>query len=63
MSAEQIASIGAHMQFERKFYEQQGAGLGLFIARRLTELYGGQLVIESVPGQKTLVRVVFPLAK
>jgi two-component system sensor histidine kinase/response regulator len=63
MSAEQIASIGAHMQFERKFYEQQGAGLGLFIARRLSELYGGQLAIESVPGQRTLVRVVFPLAK
>ena len=63
LSAEQIASIGAHMQFERKFYEQQGAGLGLFIARRLSELYGGQLAIESVPGQRTLVRVVFPLAK
>jgi signal transduction histidine kinase len=62
MTAEQIANVGAHMQFERKFYEQQVAGLGLFIAKRLTELYGGELTIQSVPGQRTTVQVVFPLA-
>ncbi|HEY9782753.1 MAG TPA: response regulator [Leptolyngbyaceae cyanobacterium] len=47
MPAEQIASIGGHMQFERKFYERQGMGLGLILAKRITELHGGRLTIES----------------
>ncbi|NJL57892.1 PAS domain-containing protein [bacterium] len=35
MAAEQIASMGAFMQFERQQYEQQGTGLGLIIASQL----------------------------
>jgi signal transduction histidine kinase len=62
MSAEQIASIGAHMQFERRFYEQQGAGLGLIIARRLAELHGGDLTIDSIPGEQTVVQLSVPRA-
>lgn len=61
MTLEQIAKIGPHMQFDRRTYEQQGAGLGLIIAKRLTELLGGRFHIESKPGQETLVRVSFPM--
>ncbi|HEV8544357.1 MAG TPA: response regulator [Verrucomicrobiae bacterium] len=57
---EQIKKIDANMQFDRKLQEQQGTGLGLAIARRLAELYGGSLEIESKPGERTTVRVQVP---
>ena len=59
MAAEQIARIGPHMQFDRKTFEQQGAGLGLVISKRMTELLGGQFQISSVPGAETVVQVGF----
>jgi signal transduction histidine kinase len=61
MSQEQIANLGGYQQFERKLYEQQGSGLGLIIAKRLVELYGGKLIIKSIPGQQTTVQVTLPL--
>ncbi|NEP10019.1 MAG: hybrid sensor histidine kinase/response regulator [Symploca sp. SIO1A3] len=62
MTKAQIADLGAYLQFERKQYEQQGIGLGLVIAKRLAELHGGELTIESTPGQKTTVQVSLPLS-
>jgi signal transduction histidine kinase len=61
LEPEQIAVLGAHLQFERKFYEQQGAGLGFAIARRLTEVHGGAVRVVSVPGKTTTVDLYFPL--
>jgi two-component system, sensor histidine kinase and response regulator len=61
MTAQQIAEIGAYMQFERKIFEQQGAGLGLSIARGLAELHNGALKIESVPSEYTTVSVSLPV--
>jgi signal transduction histidine kinase len=60
MTAEQIADAGAYMQFDRRLYEQQGTGLGLAITKRLVELHGGELHIESLPAQGTTVSVVLP---
>jgi signal transduction histidine kinase len=59
MTAEQIANIGAFMQFDRHRYEQQGLGLGLILARFLVQLHDGKLSIESVPNQGTTVTVAF----
>jgi signal transduction histidine kinase len=57
---EQINNIGAYMQFDRQKQEQQGLGLGLAIARRLTELHGGGLTIQSEPGQGSRVTIKLP---
>lgn len=59
MTAEQIANLGAYIQFNRKFYEQQGTGLGLTIAKRLLEYYDGRLTMHSIPDQETTVQMTF----
>ncbi len=62
MSPDQIAGVGAYQQFERKFYEQQGTGLGLVIVRQLVDLYQGELTISSQPDLETTVQIVVGLA-
>ncbi len=59
-STEQISRVGAYMQFDRETSEQQGLGLGLTIARRLTEIHGGTLTIQSQKDAGTTIIVKFP---
>jgi two-component system, sensor histidine kinase and response regulator len=59
MSQEQIKKIGAYQQFDRLIYEQQGLGLGLVIAKIMTEIYGGSIIIESIVDQVTTVKLQF----
>jgi two-component system sensor histidine kinase/response regulator len=61
MSEEQMQKISAFQQFERGFYEQQGAGLGLVIVKTLAELHGGSLLIESEGKNGTTVTVCLPI--
>jgi signal transduction histidine kinase len=60
LTTEQLHNIGAYMQFERKVYEQQGSGLGLTVAKRLVEIHGGFLSLESEYGKGTIVTVTVP---
>lgn len=61
MTPEQSASVGAYMQFERQVYEQQGIGLGLAVVKRLAQLHGGKMHINSEPEMGTTVRIYLPL--
>ncbi len=60
---EQINKIGAFMQFKRDNYEQQGAGLGLALAQKTLAIYNGELIIDSIPEQYTIVTMKFPIAE
>ncbi|NMG42394.1 two-component sensor histidine kinase [Aromatoleum toluvorans] len=58
MTAEQLQRAG------KPFYttKTQGLGVGLALARRIVERYGGALEIDSAPGQGTAVRLVLACA-
>jgi DNA-binding response OmpR family regulator/anti-sigma regulatory factor (Ser/Thr protein kinase) len=62
MTKEQIAEIGAFMQFNREVREQQGGGFGLTLAKRILELHSAKLSIESDPGVLTVIRCSVPIA-
>ncbi|MBL8399050.1 MAG: two-component sensor histidine kinase [Candidatus Accumulibacter sp.] len=51
-------------QVLRPFYttKPQGLGLGLPFAKRIVERFGGSLTLDSVPGDGTRVRLLFPRA-
>lgn len=60
MTVEQINSIGAYMQFDRALYEQQGVGMGFYLAKRMVELHGGEFEVHSGPGKGTGVQFTIP---
>lgn len=59
MTQAQLSTIGAFRQFDRKKYEQQGLGLGLFLVQKIAERCGATLSVDSSPGEGTMVRVSF----
>jgi PAS domain S-box-containing protein len=65
MSAEQIARIGEpFLQFDdSKGRRAEGTGLGVSIAKRLAELHGGALTIDSVAGEGTTATVALPKSR
>lgn len=48
-------------QINREKMEQQGAGLGLFIAQQLIQLHGGEITVTSTPGEGSIVTIKLPV--
>jgi len=63
MSPDQLARVGALVQFDRKAHEQQGAGLGLAIVSKMMQLYGGTFSIHSEINQETTVALEIPVVQ
>ncbi len=63
MTSEQIEKIGAFMQFDRGYYEQQGIGLGLEIIKKLALLHHWRFAISSQEGKGSAIGIVLPLAE
>jgi signal transduction histidine kinase len=40
----------------------KGSGLGLYIAKSMTELQGGRIWVESTPGEGSIFSFSFPIA-
>ncbi len=49
-------------QINRERYEQQGIGVGLYIARQLILLHGGDIDVDSEPGEGSTFTVRLPAA-
>jgi DNA-binding response OmpR family regulator len=54
---EQLKNMGAFVQFDRHYHEQQGSGLGFIISKMLVNLYGGKVTIQSRINEYTKVEI------
>ncbi|MEO6396774.1 MAG: ATP-binding protein [Devosia sp.] len=63
MSAERVSALSQPFAFSDATLtrDREGTGLGLAIARKIVELSGGSLVVDSRPGLGTTVAVSLPL--
>ncbi|MCW3114615.1 MAG: Hybrid sensor histidine kinase/response regulator [Segetibacter sp.] len=52
-----LSDIAPFKQFNRKRFEQQGLGIGLFLVKRLAELNNGELKISTSEGEGTQATV------
>jgi len=61
MTEEQVNhAVQEFEQIDRDRNEQQGLGLGLYLARRIVEAHGGQLEVASRPGSGTQITISLP---
>ena len=61
-SAQQAELFQPFNRLGRELSDAQGTGIGLVISRRLAELMGGGIGVESQPGQGTTFVLTLPLA-
>lgn len=61
ISPEALGRLAELVPLRRQLSQQEGAGLGIAIARRLAELHGGSLTLQSAPDAGTIVVLELPL--
>lgn len=52
-----VRQLGDIVNFNPRIFQEQGAGMGLIIVRRLVNLYQGEMKITSFPDQGTTVQI------
>jgi len=55
-----IDKIDAFMQFDRRIIEQQGIGLGLYLAKQIVKLHEGKMHIKSFPNSGSDICLILP---
>lgn len=58
---ENVKKINSFVQFDRKTMEQQGLGLGLFLAKRIFLMAGGNFHIKNNKKSGTVITIKLPL--
>jgi DNA-binding response OmpR family regulator/anti-sigma regulatory factor (Ser/Thr protein kinase) len=60
---ESLDDIAPFKQFNRKKFEQQGLGIGLYLVKRIVDFNQGELKIVSLEGEGTKVIISLPVAQ
>jgi signal transduction histidine kinase len=60
---ESLDQIAPFKQFNRKKYEQQGLGIGLYLVKRIVDFNQGELKFVSLEGEGPRVMITLPLAQ
>ncbi|MDB5190981.1 MAG: Hybrid sensor histidine kinase/response regulator [Segetibacter sp.] len=58
-----LDAIAPFKQFNRKKFEQQGLGIGLYLVKRLVDFNNGDLKIVSLEDEGTTITISLPLAQ
>ncbi len=58
---ESLDDIVPFKQFNRKKFEQQGLGIGLYLVKRIVDFNQGELNINSITGEGTSIYISIPL--
>lgn len=61
MTAEQQEKL--YRKYEKMNVDKSGQGIGLFMVKKLVELFNGEIYIDSEAGRGTIARVALPLSK
>ncbi len=59
---ESLGDIAPFKQFNRKRFEQQGLGIGLYLVKRIVDFNQGELKISPIEGEGTSVYINLPVA-
>ncbi|WP_338414849.1 ATP-binding protein [uncultured Sphaerotilus sp.] len=63
MAADELAQLFAPFRQGQAGLDKGGTGLGLVLARHMARSMGGDLVLDSTPGQGTQARLTLPLPR